>query len=106
MSYVRRYDPKKWVFKKTYMENNCHTEFPRIGDPSLLDPDNMVDIIEVFENDMPLALNQWIGLWRVTEIDGAYTQYLTSVVANRKDRAVLKVREAIRKEIREEGGDL
>lgn len=63
-------------------------EFPRLGRDGMKGYKNVkVELKRYFENNLPLALNHWIGVWRVTFPTGGYDQYLESVAANSRERA-------------------
>lgn len=103
MPYIRHYNPSvlricgidiPWT---TYMENNCHIEGPT-GKICL--KRNKLSVRKVFENQAFLALNQWIGVWRVEAPNGEFYQFLASVAAG-EDTAIDRVLRRIYKEVRD-----
>lgn len=44
-----------------------------------------IELMRMFENKLPLALNHWIGIWRITKPDGSWEQFLVNAAAGKND---------------------
>ena len=93
---TKKYDPKKWFFKKTCMTDYLH-ENGIGGDLSDL-YGKSVEIVNVFENKAYLAHNHWIGVILIKDYSGDLTkgfeQFLVSVAAG-ESTALEKVKEKL-----------
>ena len=103
---IKRYDIKKWFFKKTYMSINLHEN--GIGGDLSNVYGKSVEIVDVFENKVYLAHNHWIGLILIKNESGdltkGYEQFLVSVAAG-ESTALEKVKEKLIWELYNSGFD-
>lgn len=99
--FVKEFDSRRWLFKKRWM--NCEICSNRLYD-DLEDLEGVtVSFEHHFENKAPLAINHWVGVFRLT-FPWGYRQYITSTAAG-KDTAQECLRQTIIRELFEAGLD-